>query len=239
MKEDIQENNGSKIRIWAKEEEEKNKNTNQNLYNVLFGALIYGLTGFSGTLPEKNEIDTTFSKPMEKIRKRYNNDASLFELGCYLFFRIDLWCVQNHYEEWRNHKLPFLINKFVSLFEKVLNTEGLSLIFDNRLDLYGKAIRGELTSVSFLGTVSRDNEKTQDILHFYLIQLIHKAADNTLPKIYKFNKKGNSLIIPICVDAFETIFIFNNIVSWEINVLPASLEAIKNSMIMDKKFANQ
>lgn len=241
MEEKIREDSSSKIRIWVKEEEEKNKNTNENLYDVLFGALIYGLTGFNGTLSEKHRIDTTL-KLMEEIRQKYSGDTSLFELGCYLFFQIDLWCFRNHYEEWRRRILPFLINRFTSLFEETLNTGNLDLIFNNRLDLYGRAIQGKLVHLSLIGEnrdeASSDEKKAYDTIYFYLTQLILMTADNTLPKIYKFNKEKDSLIIPTTLGFFGTYLIFSEILNWEMHVLPASLEAIKNSMIMDEKFTD-
>jgi len=240
MKKDDLENSNSKIRIWAKKEEEKSKdqNTKQSMHEALFGALIYGLTNFCETLPEEQKIDQN-TELMGKIRRKHNNDASFFELGCYLFFRIDLWCFKNHHEEWRNRRLSILINQFISLFEEALDTEKLVLVFNNRLDLYGKAIRGKLTRVSLPGRnqnqTRSDNDKIQDAIYFYLTQLILKTGNNTLPKIYKFNKEGDSLIVPISLDAFEIFLIFNGILAWEKYILPVSIKAIENSIIIDER----
>jgi hypothetical protein len=68
-----------------------------------------------------------------------------------------------------------------------------------------------------------------------LTQLILKTGNNTLPKIYKFNKEGDSLIVPISLDAFEIFLIFNGILAWEKYILPVSIKAIENSIIIDER----
>lgn len=68
-----------------------------------------------------------------------------------------------------------------------------------------------------------------------MTQLILKTGNNTLPKIYKFNKEGDSLIVPISLDAFEIFLIFNGILAWEKYILPVSIKAIENSIIIDER----
>jgi len=254
MEEKNNQNNISKVRIWT--ENQKNKNTNPNIFNslvygfkslfnpmstkyrakeVLFDSIIYELSRFGAPIPR--EYNTPES--MEKIRREYSGDASLFEFGCYLFFQIDLWCFRNNKEEWRRTTLNYLTNQFLSLFKEILNIENIEQIFANRLDLYTRAIQGKLTWTSLVGRnkddVKNDDKKVFDILHFYLTQLILKTANNTVPKIYEFDKDGHFLLGSLALDAVRIALIFSEITNWEVTMLPACIESIKNSMIIEIK----
>lgn len=78
--------NKSYVRNWADSKMEELKYSDEITVENLFAGLIYGLATFAKDDPHR----TNNESPID-ITKHYSGDSSLFELGCYLYVRIDLW----------------------------------------------------------------------------------------------------------------------------------------------------
>lgn len=231
-KEDIQENSNSKIRIWAEKQKEKNRNTDIRSYNILFDALIYILASFNKLFTISQAAD---QKQVKRGQQKYTGDTPLFELGCYLFFQIDVWCFQNHYRKWRKNILPLLTRRFLLLFENALHTKHLESVFENRLHLYARAIQGKLVPQSLTGQTNNDQDELPKTINFYLTQLILKTANNTLPKIYKFNEKEDYFLVPLSTNIIDIFLVGSAVLNWETHMFPVCLETISSFMSLDKE----
>jgi len=197
----------SKVRAWA--EAQKKANQKEKPIKILSNAIIYGLSQFC--IPEKDdkEKDGFVNQVVKKVRIDYGGDASLFEVGCYLYFRIDLWHVQNKMRKHRDKVVGYLIKQFLSVFKDSLGLENIEEIFQNRLNLYGKLIR--------------ESKDPVDRIHFYLTQLLIRTKDNMSPLVYDF-KDFPVFIIGIT----EQICLETEITSFEVGIVPACLKSIEN-----------
>ena len=185
----------SKVLRWA--EAQKVANEKFPPIKILSDATIYAITRFVLPLPKQANITG-------KVMPAYYNDSSLFELGCYVYFRIDLWHVQNKYDELREEVLNFCLDEFISVFEDALDFDYANEILQNRLDLYGRLIR----------------DQDLNAIDFYLLQLLMRTRNNTLPQVHDFDHfpielSGffEELGLKIAVKAFESGMlpaIFNN-----------------------------
>ena len=182
---------------WA--EEQRVSREKRSIIQDLSVLTIYGITRFA--LPATRTRQAGF---VDKIKPAYSNDSSLFELGCYVYFRIDLWHVQNKCDKFRKDALDFCLDEFVSVFEDALGFDYANEIIQNRLDLYGQLIR----------------EGDSDRINFYLLQLLIRTKNNTLPELHDFDNYTivisdffEKMGLEITVKAFESAMlpeIFNN-----------------------------
>lgn len=85
----------SYIREWANQSQEEAKNSNDISPWALFGAMMYALSKFFAQEKITDDKKDDIRKIHKKTIKKYSGDSSLFEIGCYLFFRTDLWLFKN------------------------------------------------------------------------------------------------------------------------------------------------
>jgi len=197
----------SKVRSWA--EAQKKAIQEEKPIKILSNAIIYGLSNFCSSEKGGREKGNFINKAKKKTLINYSGDASLFEVGCYLYFRIDLWHYRNKMQKYRERVVNDLIDQFLLVFRNSLHLENIEEILQNRLDLYGKLIR--------------ENKNPQDEIHFYLTQLISRTRGNMLPEIYDFKD------FPVLVmDAFENIFLETEIMAFEQAMVSACLKSIDN-----------
>ena len=206
--------NNSKIRTWALIQKEK-KDPQKELIEILSDSIIYGLSSFChlDTTNEeiKNQAEVNhFNELCKKVQPAYATDSSAFEMGCYLYFRINLWNFQKK-KGYRDTVLDYLISRFLYIFSVVLNSkvEELKKVLDNRMDLYEKIVMD-----------IKNNEKIQEEIYFYLTQLLARTENNKLPEVYNFNKK----FLIIILDAFEDFFLKKEILSFDKIMVPIILE---------------
>lgn len=235
----LKKKNMSKIRTWA--EAQKKINQEEKPIKILSDATIYALSTFCS--PEKGgkgdlskEVLTSFERRVPtnlegrvlanferrvltdfirgKVLTNYSGDASLFEVGCYLYFRIDLWHFTNEmqkYRETRETVVGYLINQFLSVFSNALHLENIEQILQSRLDLYGRLIR--------------ESKNPDDEVHRHLTLLIGQTRGNILPKIYDL--KGFKAL-PVILDAFENYSLEAEIATFEHAMVPICLKNIEN-----------
>jgi len=84
------QNDRSYVRSWAEKRQRELRYSNDLSIENLFAAVMYGLSSFG----KKN---MRRSNPSElkglgfDASEHYSGDAALFELGCYMYFRLNLW----------------------------------------------------------------------------------------------------------------------------------------------------
>jgi len=200
-----------KVRAWA--EVQKRENQKEEPIKILSNAIIYGLSQFCSSKRDNKKREDPIDRLSKKVNLDCSGDASLFEIGCYLYFRIDLWHVQNNKEEYRETVVNYLIDQFLLIFKDALNLENIEEILQNRLNLYGKLVRE-----------TKNREELQNEVDFYLTQLLIRTADNTLPKIYNFIEDFPVVILGV----FKETFLKIEIKSFEQAMVPACLKSIEN-----------
>ena len=203
------ENNMSKVRTWAKAQ--KKASQKEKLIKIISNSIIYGLSTFCSSERDGKEKENIINKARKKVLNKYSGDTSLFEIGCYLYFRIDLWHYRNKMQKYRERVVNYLIDQFLLVFRNSLCLENIEEILQNRLDLYGRLVR-EI----------KNSEKLQNEIDFYLTQLTILTANNTPPKIYNFIEDFPVIIL----DAFEETFLKTEIRSFEQIMIPICLKNI-------------
>jgi len=194
--------NDSFVRRWDINREEEIKYVQLPLYEippeVWFASMIHGLCCFAKNDPRRKKIPE-FQKAGLDICKNFGNDASLFEVGCYLYFHLDLWLFENR-PDLKDLIIKNFAKEFVKLFTFALNT-------DNVLDLFNER-------VSKYAYIARKKEDWFKKSHSILSQLVAKTKDNNLPKSYKFEE------IPLNLNIIEDFIIKTELISWERSILP-------------------
>jgi len=137
--------------------------TGESILSVLSNDILYVLTKFC------------VSKDKELPNKSYSGDTTLFELGCYLYFLVDLWHVRNGKKEYQNEVVSYLMDEFIKTFSIILDPQYANMILQNRLDVYSKFANKD----SFI----------EDAL-FYLEELILRTGDNEAPAQVDINNFG-------------------------------------------------
>lgn len=215
-------NNISKVRAWAEAQEKRYRNglEKERPIKVLSDSIIRGLSKFCepkaydkmyDKMPDK-ERKEPYYRLVKKIHLEHSNDASLFEIGCYLYFRIDLWHLQNKKGEYRETVVKYFIDRFLAVFKDVSNLKNIEEILQNRWNLYGRLVRE-----------CKSREELQKEIDFYLPELVVRTANNTPPKIYNFIEDFPVTLL----DVFEKIFLEMEIHSFDRAMIPACLKNIE------------
>ncbi len=201
------------VRKWAEEQKEKSKNKTTLEPSDLFAALMYSLA-FFGKKDSRRKIDPQLKQAGLDTTEHYSGDASLFELGCYLYFRVDLWLFKKK-SNLRDKLSKLLAKNFCILFSKALNNVDVGKLFNERINKYGEMIR---------------NGEDVERYHFYLSQLILRTKDNNSPQGYNFKSE------PLTLDFFGNLAIKTELIAWEKSVFPAIIQAVENyCKIIDNK----
>lgn len=195
----------SKIRQWAERRERDMRHSDTLDLEALFAAMMYCLTSFPGREYDKRRPSDWVSELHRDVYRKYSGDASLFEVGCYLYIRTDLWLFDNR-REYRDEISSFLARRFCRLLTDALRTNSVPPLFDQRIEMYAELVRkGELERAS----------------SFYLPQLVLRTAENALPKAYRF---GSEPVLIVGID--EAFFLNVGIVAFEQAMVPAFLESL-------------
>ena len=78
---------------------------------TMFIGFMYNLTRFAKQEPRPSEELSPFLQD-------FVNDSALFELGCYMYFRLDLWLFLRH-QEHRPRVAGTIVREFKHLFTSV------------------------------------------------------------------------------------------------------------------------
>ena len=194
--------NKSYLRGWADSEMEALKSSDEISIENLFTGLMYGLATFARDEPSESKLEKFID-----INKHYSNDSALFEVGCYLYFRVDLWLFKNK-PNLREKISAGFIKEFNKLFSKALGIVNSYIheLFNERINKYGEMIR------------KGEEIKTY---HFYLSQLILYTKDGSLPGKHDFKK------MKLVMNFFDDWALKMKLLSWETTMLPSIIGSLE------------
>jgi len=129
------EPSGSYVRDWAESQRAALSPETVFGINEIFGVMIYSVTRFEAFL-EREANSSSLHLFAKELYAQYSGDASLFEVGCYFFFRTDAWLF-SEYPDWREAVSLPLAEKYIALFSDALNMPNVGDLFDQRWDMYG------------------------------------------------------------------------------------------------------
>jgi hypothetical protein len=145
----------------------------------LFGVLVKHISEFGqGWKGLVEPYDVPQDKKQYK-NNPYTGDSSIFEIGCYFYFRIDVWLFKNK-PELREDLGRFLYNKFIILFSEALSFSPQTVedLLQERITKYSELLR---------------NKEDLDTFYFYLCELIKRTKYNARPKKANFENFQLSL----------------------------------------------
>jgi hypothetical protein len=204
FKESVQKDR-SFVRSWVEKRRRELRYSNDLSIENLFVSMMYGLSYFS----EKGMRQSIPSK-LKALgldeSEHYSGDAALFELGCYMYFRLDLWLCK-HKPHHREDVSTTFANGFTELFTRALNSKDIPALFDQRLSQYAKLVRTGADIKEY---------------HYHLSQLILRTRDNQLPTSYDF--ENAPVMITGC---FEHLGVDIALAAWEKGMIPASVKNIE------------
>ncbi|MGD1042519.1 MAG: hypothetical protein ABR913_05580 [Sedimentisphaerales bacterium] len=202
-------NSKSKVFKWA-ETRKQQVQPNTPSWKILSDATIHNVTRF--VLLLKRSIPANKMNPLfngaSRAKFAYSNDSSLFELGCYVYFRIDLWHVENKFDESREKVLKPCLDEFIKVFEDVLGFCYGNDILQSRFNFYGKLNR----------------EKHGELIDFFLAQLMIQTRNNVLPEVHAYDEYP----IAKTEDYTEAFFLKIGLEDFRKVILPAILQNVKN-----------
>jgi len=199
------ESSKSHVRRWAERRQKELRYPNEFTPENLFAALIYGLGTFAKEKPSRKTPSDLKGLGIDPT-EHFGSDATLFEVGCYLYFLLDLWLFQNK-PHLRDEISTTFLREFDLLFTEALGINNVSELFNERIGKYGELARA-----------GADMEK----YHFYLSQLILRTKDGTPPSTYNFDQE------PLNLSLLEDTGIKMELLIWEQSMLPAIIESLKN-----------
>jgi hypothetical protein len=139
---------------------------------MVSAGFVYYLSTFGKTDPN-NEKDFHFAK---------DNDAALFEVGCYMFFYFDVMLAKNH-PHLRDKYSRVLFGELALVFGQAFQDEEMGGVIQDRINNYCDLFRANKDAIVYQN---------------YLYQLIQKTNGNRKPQPYGFGEEpvlyGNSIV---------------------------------------------
>ncbi len=197
----------SYVRKWAEErmrEMRCSKNLSFSVEN-LFASMMWSLSRFADK-STRTITDSTSKGMMVDAGEHYSGDAALFEVGCYLHFRLGHWLRENR-PEGGDEIMTALGLLFMKLFTTALNSNDIRGFFAQRCSLYAELARSGANAEEY---------------HRHLLQLILRTRDNQTPRSY--NVENERIVI---VGFFEDMGVRIALAAWEHGMIPALIKAIE------------
>ena len=192
------------VRTWTEKRKQELRYSELSVES-LFPVMIYALCSF-GEKDKKQSTQVELSKLGLDVSENYSGDAALFELGCYMYFRLDLWLFKSKPDRRENITI-FFADNFIRLFAHALNSNEIPSLFDQRIAEYAKLAR---TSADF------------EQYHYHLSQLIFRTRDNQLPAPYDFDDEPM-----IHIEFFENMGVKNALIDFDADMMPILVENLK------------
>ena len=153
----------SHLQAWLREEKELA--TVLSIKDRIFYLLLRTVLSF-GSPQKRSPLGLRLGDFLNIFRNHYDKDPQLFEVGCYLLFLLRRWHEDRQVTSVQSDLMEFLRNHYARLFNKLLNTNSISEIIDNRFAIYGALTPG--------------NEAACDL---YLVQFIRRNGPRGKPKL--------------------------------------------------------
>jgi len=147
----------------------------------LFAAWTYAVCRFGVPHDDKNADQNDQAHQLfREVEEHYSGDSSLFEVGCYVYFRTDLWLYSNR-PLYREEVSQSFVSQFTDIFSQALPRTDVAGLFSERVGNYGK--------------LARERKEVKDF-HFHLSELMKYTRDNTPPQSWSFDSG------PLLLDGF-------------------------------------
>lgn len=161
----------SGIRAWAEKQKRESKDrslkTREDVLNIFSEAIIWSIADFMGPAYAYGSTKDNEAGRLNKVLvQKFSGDATLFEVGCYSYAKIDYWCCQNNRNDIRE-LLPRIMQNFVTVCEREGGVPDVGNVFDQRIEYYGSLIRAGKF----------------DDLYKYLVKLIYLTENNNMPRL--------------------------------------------------------
>ena len=195
----------SYVRAWAEKRVRDISSSSEFSVENVFVAMTWLLSTFG-----KKSMRETIPPEMRGLivdpSVDYSGDASLFEVGCYMFSQLECW-LDKHKPHQAKCIVPFA-KQFVELFSQALNSRDILALYQQRLSHYCRIYLLK----------DPDPEK----YYFHLLQLIFRTGENETPTSYDF-EHGSITVVPFTV---QTGLRFE-LMAWEKAVLPSVIKLIE------------
>lgn len=195
----------SYVRTWTEKRQREFLSSNELSPENLFALMMLFISSFLGK-DMRDNIPSEWKGSILDIGEHYCGDSTLFELGCYLYFRLDLWLYQNKPHR-RKEISTIFTDGFIELFTLAFKNTDVSSLFNQRISQYAELVR---------------TGADEETYHFYLDQLIVRTRDNRLPKSYHFKHEEPLMV----TDGFEHVILKIAITAWEKGMISGMLKSI-------------
>jgi hypothetical protein len=170
---------------------------------------MYAITRFG---LEKREDKSGF------IPGAYGGDATLFELGCFILFYIDLMLFLN-YPQHRELLSGAFTRQFIRVFGEALPTVDISQLMEERHEVFSR-IYQEFGDRFFKEGVFPKHPSPKTVGH-HLGEMVIRTKDNVLPGEYEFTEE------PLRLDISEVDPVEFKLRHWVIHILPDITKEIR------------
>lgn len=205
---------GSLLLEWAEQRSRDLQDEDEVTPEMIFAGLIYGLATFVRPRPQTEYCEKREEQGLyDNFETEFANDSALFELGCYMFFRVDLWLFQNRPNLRRQMWLAFL-HEYVSLFTPILQITNIADLLEERVRKYA--------------ALARSGAEIQQF-HDYLYELILRTKGNRKPRHYDFDNE------PLSLNALQGFALGTRLETWETVMLPTILDGLEKTTDMMKR----
>lgn len=122
--------NDSRIRKWIVQEMEKVDNTNPDVYALFLGLIHAAVQCGKHSAEEQDE-------QQEQVARQYLGDATIFEIACYTYYRLEDWIAKNQPELVSEIAIPisnWIVERFSVTF--YVEEQQINQLFEERLERY-------------------------------------------------------------------------------------------------------
>jgi len=205
---------GSMVLQWAekKRKELLLQHENKMTLEVMFVGFIDAVSTFAKPSPSQFPNLEPFDMILGS-QADWANDSALFELGCYVYFRVEVWLFANR-PHLREQVARYFLRNFIALFVHALqitNDDDFADLVYERIGKYGELIRS--------GAETEEYE-------YHLFYLIYRTRENRKPQHYGFESGHFSPGNPASWASLNPN-LATKLWTWEANMLPAILKSIE------------
>jgi hypothetical protein len=126
-----------------------NEHDPSTMIAALSSMILMGTSDVFGPRPKQvnTENDHEIRAHFVDIIQRYNNDYCLFEVCCYILFRLDVWLFRKDHTAFREKQFrERIVNSCLAPFKASLKGDNLSDVFNARLEAFGRLLLEENNS---------------------------------------------------------------------------------------------
>lgn len=197
---------------WAEERRKDLQYEDDMTPKNMFAGLIYALATFVRPQPEPRQRKEKEEWNLyHSFETEFANDSTLFELGCYMYFRVDFWLFRNRRDLYGQIS-PVFFDEFINLFTEVLGIPNIDDLLAERLDGY-------------IGLTGHGNEI--QTYHDYLYELILRTKGNRKPEHYGTNSERGTF-----VGALQEFALRAKLTTWEDVMLPTIIGSVEKATDM-------